>query len=320
MVAATAEAGTGQRSSVPGRRDVLPPPTPGSWPLQVPLVLKTILVSPWGGRLRPRPRTCCCCGRRGDLRAVPAPPGRRSLPRAPGTAEGRRGSAGPAAGPPGTRGRAASGATPSAPSGLGEAAPAPRASSGAHPPPWQHFGSRISPNMSKSPLPGSVAGRDKGPEATAGPRAGAQDAQPRSALRRPPAAPRPRPRPSARGGSSPGHRARPLRRGCCHTKSRKWLWRGAPSAPLTCNLLLPKGRDGLIPSGFRALSFPTLEVEKEGRLLCCCLHHQRHLPPQKERSFGFVRISPVSNYFQVVISPSHLYRLPVLFQASCPEP
>lgn len=159
MVAATAEAGTGQRSSVPGRRDVPPPPTPGSWPLQVPLVLKTILVSPWGGRLRPRPRTCCCCGRRGDLRAVPAPPGRRSLPRAPGTAEGRRGSAGPAAGPPGTRGRAASGATPSAPSGLGEAAPAPRASSGAHPPPWQHFGSRISPNMSKSPLPGSVAGR-----------------------------------------------------------------------------------------------------------------------------------------------------------------
>lgn len=199
MVAATAEAGTGQRSSVPGRRDVPPPPTPGSWPLQVPLVLKTILVSPWGGRLRPRPRTCCCCGRRGDLRAVPAPPGRRSLPRAPGTAEGRRGSAGPAAGPPGTRGRAASGATPSAPSGLGEAAPAPRASSGAHPPPWQHFGSRISPNMSKSPLPGSVAGRDKGPEATAGPRAGAQDAQPRSAAapaarRAPPAAPPLRPR------------------------------------------------------------------------------------------------------------------------------
>lgn len=72
---------------------------------------------------------------------------------------GRRGSAGPAAGPPGTRGRAASGATPSAPSGLGEVAPAPRASSGGHPPPRQHFGSRISPDMSKSPLPGSVAGR-----------------------------------------------------------------------------------------------------------------------------------------------------------------
>lgn len=80
-----------------------------------------------------------------------------------------------------------------------------------------------------------------------------------------------------------------------------------------------KGRDGLIPSGFRALSFPTLEVEKEGLLLCSCLHHQRHLPPQKEGSFGFIHISPVSNYFQVVISPSHLYRLPVLFQASCPE-
>lgn len=61
-------------------------------------------------------------------------------------------------------------------------------------------------------------------------------------LRRPPAAPRPRPRPSARGGSSPGHRARPLRRGCCHTKSRKWLRRGAPCAPLTCNLLLPGPR------------------------------------------------------------------------------
>lgn len=157
MVAATAEAGTGQISSVPGRRDVPPPPTSGSWPLQVPLVLKTILVSPWGGRLRPRPRTCCSC--RGDLRAIPAPPGRLSLPRAPGSVEGRRGSAGPAAGPPGTRGRAASGATPSAPSGLGEVAPAPRASSGAHPPPRQHFGSRISPDKFKGPLPVSVAGR-----------------------------------------------------------------------------------------------------------------------------------------------------------------
>lgn len=160
----------------------------------------------------------------------------------------------------------------------------------------------------------------RGPRLPQGPAPGRRMLSPAPPLRRPPAAPRPRPRPSARGGSSPGHRARPLRRGCCHTKSRKWLWRGAPSAPLTCNLLLPKGRDGLIPSGFRALSFPTLEVEKEGRLLCCCLHHQRHLPPQKEESFGFIRISPVSNYFQVVISPSHLYRLPVLFQASCPEP
>lgn len=68
-------------------------------------------------------------------------------------------------------------------------------------------------------------------------------------LRRQPAAPRPRSRPSARGGSSPGHRARPLRRGCCHTKSRKWLWRGAPSAPLFCNLLLPRtAMDSYLPA------------------------------------------------------------------------
>lgn len=295
------------------------PPTPGSWPLQVPLVLKTILVSPWGGRLRPRPRTCCCCRRRGDLRAVPAPPGRRSLSRAPGTAEGRRDSAGPAAGPPGTRGRAASGATPSAPSGQGEAAPL------AHPQerilrPGSISVPASAPTCPRVPYLGRWQVEIRGPRLPQGPAPGRRMLSPALPLRRPPAAPRPRPRPSARGGSSPGHRARPLRRGCCHTKSRKWLWRGAPSAPLTCNLLLPKGRDGLIPSGFRALSFPTLEVEKEGRLLCCCLHHQRHLPPQKEGSFGFIRISPVSNYFQVVISPSHLYRLPVLFQASCPEP
>lgn len=171
----------------------------GSCPLQVSLVPETIPVFLLGGQLRPRPRTCCCCGRCAELRAVPTTPGKRSLPRVPRTAEGRSGSAGPAAGPPGTWGRAASGTEPSAPSGLGEVAPAPRASSGAHPPPRQHFGSRISPTVSENPLPGSVTGPGEGLEATAGPRAGAQDAQPRSAAapaarRAPPAAPPLRPR------------------------------------------------------------------------------------------------------------------------------
>lgn len=89
----------------------------------------------------------------------------------------------------------------------------------------------------------------RGPRLPQGPAPGRRMLSPAPPLRRPPAAPRPRPRPSARGDSSPGHRARPLHRDCCHTKSRKWLWRGAPSAPLTCNLLLPRAAmDSYLPA------------------------------------------------------------------------
>lgn len=175
MVAATAEAGTARRSAVCGCRDVAP----------------SGLVAP-AGVPGPRDYPCLLLGRaapaqathllrlrlkllRGALRCthdfwntLPAQGARRG--------RGEKGQHRPVARPPGTRSRVASGAKPSAPSGLGEVAPAPRASSGAHPPPRQYFGSCISPVVSESPLPGSVAGPGEGPEATAGPRAGAQDA------------------------------------------------------------------------------------------------------------------------------------------------
>lgn len=82
-----------------------------------------------------------------------------------------------------------------------------------------------------------VQGRD--PRLPQGPAPGRRMLNPAPPLRRRTAAPRPRPRLSACRGSSPGRGAQPLRRGCCHTKSRKWLRRGAPCAPLTCNLLNP---------------------------------------------------------------------------------
>lgn len=289
-----------------------------SWSLQVSLVPETIPVSFSGGRLRP-----------GHAPAAAAAAARSSAlyPRLLGDAL----CSGLPAQPWGK------GATRGLQLGLqGPRAVQPRAPSQAPPagwekwrPPFAHPQERIL-RLGSISVPSSatmslrfpylvqrqVQGRD--PRLPQGPAPGRRMLSRARPLRRRPAAPRPRPRPSARWGSSSGRGGRPLCRCCCHTKSRKWLRRGAPCAPLTCNLL-SQGRAEPTPSSLRVARLPTLEVE-EGRFSCCRQHHQQHLPPQKEGSFGSIRISPVSNYFQVVIYSPHLYRLPVLFQASCPEP
>lgn len=134
------------------------------------------------GATRPR------VGRRGKGAARGLAPGVQGLRRPPG--------------------RASRGAGPSAPLGRGEGAPAPGASSRPH---------RRPPAASRSPrrpqglrtLLTWVCGRFGG--ATAGPRAGAQDALPRLApLEGRRSRPRPRPRPRALRGSSPARGASPF--------------------------------------------------------------------------------------------------------------
>lgn len=166
-------------------------------------------------------------------------------------------------------------------------------------------------HVQESPYLGRWQVEVRGPRLPQGPAPGRRMLSPAAApaaRRAPPAVPPLRPRRLLPWPPCPAPSPRLL----SHKEPEMAVARGSLRTP---DLQPPatKGRDGLIPSGFRVLSFPTLKVEKEGRLLCSCLHHQRHLPPQKEGSFGFIRISPESNYFQVVISPSHLYRLPVLF-------
>lgn len=245
-----------------------------------------------------------------ELRCVPAL-SRRGV-RATRPRVGRRGKGAARGLEPGVQGlrrppgRASRGAGPSAPLGRGEGAPAPRASSRPY---------RRPPAASRSPrrpqglrtlltwvcgrFVGAAQGYRGAPRRGAGCSAPLSSAggPPRSA---PPSAPPPRP---SRLLPRPG--CQPLRRRRCHTKSRKWLRRGALGVPLnaagasqTCTPAPAPGQPAALPSGWR---------RKGGLAPRSRVPESHTCSSGRTEALGSIAISSISRYFQVLIYLPNIY-------------
>lgn len=112
----------------------------------------------------------------------------------------------------------------------------------------------------------------------------------------------PAPRPSR---LLPRARCRPLRRGGCHTKSRKWLRRGAPGAPLyaagaspTCTPAAAPGQPAALLSGWGRDGGPAPRSRAPGSHTCSS---------GRAEALGSVGISSISRYFQVLIYLPNIY-------------